>query len=192
MVRSKTRKKAGDRDEEGVPKTKRVPRADASKLSEESLREAALRYLDRQDGSVEQVRRSLQRRIARFCEESTKAEALLATERVLTRLQDARILDDERFALGFAQGQRRRGGSTLYVRQKLVARGLPQLHIEAALESTNNDQEHNEEASAAIYVRKRRLTERYDLNDPAQRQKALATLARRGFSFEIARRALKL
>ena len=192
MARSKTRKKAADRDETQVRGAKPAPRADALKLSEEALREAALRYLDRQDGSVEQVRRSLRRRIARFSDESTQAEAHLAAERVLARLEAAKLLDDARFALGFAQGQRRRGGSTLYVRQKLVARGLGQLHIDAALEATNNDQEHNEEASAAIYVRKRRLTERYNLDDPAQRQKALAALARRGFSFEIARRVLKL
>lgn len=192
MARSKTRKKAVDADGSEFAPARNAPRPDPAKLSEEALREAALRYLDRKDGSVEQVRRSLRRRISRYADESTAADALDAAERVLVRLQAAQLLNDARFALAFAQGQRRRGGSTLYVRQKLMTRGLAPLDIEAALAATSVDEEYNEQSSATIYARKRRLTERYDLSDPAQRQKALAALARRGFSFEVARRALKL
>ena len=165
---------------------------EANKLSEAALYEAALRYLDRQDGSVEQVRRSLKRRVVRYGEETARDEALVAVERVLERLVEARLLDDQRFAVGFAEGQRRRGASTLFLRQKLRTRGLSQAHIDHAVSLTEGDDQHNELASALIYAQKRRLVQKYDLNDPLQRNKALSTLARRGFSFDVARRALGL
>lgn len=41
-----------------------------------------------------------------------------------------------------------------------------------------------------IYARKRRLVTRFDVREPKQRQKALASLARRGFSFDVAHKVL--
>ncbi len=167
-------------------------KVDGDKLTESALHEAALRYLDRQDGSVEQVRRVLLRRVLRYGDETTKPQARLDIERVLERLQQSRLLDDERFARGYAQSQRRRGASSLYLRQKMRMRGLDPQLIDEAIEATVEDEEHNEQASAVIYARKRRLKERFDLDDPVQRNKALSALARRGFSFDVARRALDL
>ena len=166
--------------------------AHASKLTEPALYEAALRYLDRQDGSVEQVRRSLHRRIARFGDDTTRPAASAAAERVLQRLVDAQLLDDARFALGFAQSQRRRGASARLIRNKLKQRGLSPEHVDAALAEDSDANQHDELSAAQVYARKRRLTERYDLGDPLERNKALAALARRGFSFDVARRALGL
>jgi regulatory protein len=163
-----------------------------AKLTESALREAALSYLDRMDASVEQVRRVLKRRIFRHGDDSTRAEAHLAVERVLERLLEARLLDDARFARGFAESARRRGASALYLREKMRTRGLSPELIDEAIEATSNDEAHNEEASALIYARKRRLLERYDLTDAGQRNKALASLARRGFSFDIAKKVLGL
>ena len=108
------------------------------------------------------------------------------------RFVDSRILDDERYALALAEGQRRRGSSLAKVRQKLMARGLAEEHIERALDALGEDEELSEEASAAIYVRKRRILEKFDLSDPKQRDKALASLARQGFSFDVARGVLGL
>ena len=162
------------------------------KISEPALREAALRYLDRQDGSVEQVRRSLKRRIAKYGEPSEQPEAWAAAERVLDRLQEAGLLDDARFARGFAAGQRRRGASGALLRQKMRQRGLSSELIDRALEETLQQDELSDDTSAVVYARKRRLTERYDLSDPLQRNKALAALARRGFGFDVAKRALGL
>ncbi len=164
----------------------------ADKLSPEALREAALRYLDRQDGSVEQVRRALLRRVQRYGDDTNQAGVREDIERVLQRLIEAHLLDDARFAVGFAAGQRRRGASTVLLRQKLLARGIAAEEIEAAIEAISSNEDTSEEASAEVYARKRRLLQRYDLNVPAERQKALAALARRGFSFDVAKKALGL
>jgi regulatory protein len=166
-------------------------RLDASKLTFDALKEAALRYLDQRDASVVQVRRVLMRRVALASDPAVVDEARAQVEQVLARLLELGLLDDERFARAFALGQRRRGVSSLGLRAKLAARGLAAENVESALEHTLSDLEHNEQASALTYARKRRLAERFDLDDPTHYQKALGSLARRGFSFDVARQALE-
>jgi regulatory protein len=163
---------------------------DASQLTFEAFREAALRYLDRSDASVAQLRRVLMRRVARAADPALQKDAAEQVELVLVRLLEARLLDDARFALAYAEGQRRRGASTLGLRSKLRARGLDEQDVEAAVSSTSESDLYNEEQSAMIYARKRRLVTRFDVREPKQRQKALASLARRGFSFDVAHKVL--
>ncbi|GEM_PF-221281 len=163
---------------------------DLSKLTPWALREAALRFLDRQDGSVEQVRRSLKRRAFRYGNEEIRSEVLLEIEGVLLRLQEMNYLDDERFAVAYCESLRRRGASTQKIKMKMGGRGLCAEHIENALEQFAGDEELTEEASCALYAKKRRLITRYDLNEPKERQKALASLARQGFSFDVAKSVL--
>jgi len=179
---------------EGVSSKKRAKRKgpDERKLTEEALREAALRFLDKQDASVSQVRQLLQRRHERYGTDENEASFTIRAESVLERLQASRVLDDERFARGLAESVRRRGASLLLVRHKMSQRGLTEDQIERGLEGLTTDPELSEDASAALYVKKRRLLTRYDLSEPKERQKALAALARQGFSFDVASRALGL
>lgn len=186
----KRRKRSAQGQTEGALPGKRQVSPD--KLTCEALREAALRYLDKQDASVDQLRRVLERRIVRYGDEASRPSALRAIEEILARLKASRVLDDDRFARGLAESQRRRGASLPKVRQKLRARGLGEEEMAAALESLSDNEDLSDDASAQIYARKRRLRERYDLKDPKQREKALASLARQGFSFDVARRALGL
>lgn len=165
---------------------------DPKKLSEEALREAALRYLDQRDASVHQLRQFLCRRIEKYGTAETQTKDLACVESILERLCESKVLDDSRYARALAESQRRRGGSTLKVRQKLSARGLGGERIEEAMSALSDDPHLSEETAAATYARKRRLTEKYDLKDAKQREKALAALARQGFSFDIARRVLGL
>ncbi len=134
----------------------------------------------------------LKRRLFRYGDASIKAQVERDIESVLLRFQESRLLDDGRFARGLAESQRRRGGSLPKIRQKMRARGLSDEFVEAALQSMGDDPELGDEASAREYARKRRLGQRFDLSDPQQRQKALASLARQGFSFDVAKRALDL
>jgi regulatory protein len=163
---------------------------DPAKITEDALHEAALRYLDRQDASVEQVRRVLGRRIFKYAEADARAAAVQLGERILSRLVESRLLDDERYARAYAESLRRRGASKPKLLAKLKSRGLSEEVIGGALEGLSGDEELSDEGAAATYARKRRLRERYNLDDPKERQKALAALARQGFSFDVARRVL--
>lgn len=184
--RSRRRKSA---EGEGRPKG---PAYDATKVADEGLREAALRYLDRQDASVNQVRQILRRRIYKYAEEENRPQAYELAERILQRLVEARVLCDERYAHAYAESLRRRGASRPKLLQKLKSRGLDDEVIQSALEAMADVEELSDEGAAQTYARKRRLRERFDLSDPKERQKALAALARQGFSFDVARRVLGL
>lgn len=169
----------------------RKPRGpDDSKLTEEALREAALSYLDRYDASAEQLRQVLLRRVLRYGEAATNGEIRERIEVLLRRFRAAQLLDDERFAKNFVRGQRARGSSALALRAKLKKRGVAPHLIDQALEDVAENETLDEDHAARTYAQKRRLAQRYDLDDPLQRRKALASLARRGFSFDVAARAL--
>ncbi len=187
----KRKKRRPTRSEDGNrPKT---DQADSAKVTEEALGEAALRYLDRQDASVEQVRKVLRRRIYKYAEVDGRRDAYERAERILSRLVESRVLDDERYARAYAESLRRRGASRPKLLQKLKGRGLGDEIVQGALEGlSSDDEELSDEGAARTYARKRRLQERFDLSDPKQRQKALAALARQGFSFDVARRVLGL
>lgn len=160
------------------------------KVSEDGLREAALSYVERHGGSVHQVRVVLHRRIDRHAPAEDRIAALERAERILERFVQSRILDDRRLAQSLSESWRRRGASVAKVRQKLRTRRISPEFVEEALSRFDEDEELSDLASARAYARKRRLQERYDLSDRAQRQKALASLARQGFPFDVARQAL--
>ncbi|MEE2789159.1 MAG: RecX family transcriptional regulator [Myxococcota bacterium] len=108
----------------------------------------------------------------------------------------AGLLDDERLCDGLLRSYTRRGYSIRDIRQRLQRKGfateLIQRHIEALREAVRDAQGASVDLLAALrYARKARLgpyarTEQ----DWKTRQKALARLARRGFSYDIASRAL--
>lgn len=165
----------------------------AERVSPSALEQAALRYLNRYDASVEQLRRVLFRYVARSAQGDERARAEQDVRALLERYQASRLLDDARYAEALARGLRARGSSARGIVQKLRARGVaPELAAEALerLTTKRGEGEDPELVAARAYARKRRLSTRYDLSQPSERQKALAALARKGFSFSIAQQAL--
>lgn len=165
-------------------------RATLDRTSPEELAKVALRYLNRYDASVEQLRRVLLRHVTRHGEPQRMPELRRRIDELLVRYQSSQLLDDVRYAQGMARGLRERGTSTLKVRLKLRQRGIGEDVIERVLAELENVGGDPDLEAARSYARRRRLRSRYDLTDPAQRQKALAALSRQGFSFAIATAAL--
>lgn len=171
-----------------MPSAPRVPR----RLSPASLERAALHRLQRASQSEQQLRGSLSRKVRRaeavHGVEPRAAEWIEALVDKLTRLG---FLDDARVAQARAQALRARGASRRLVAQKLRQQGLdaePALArvdgADTALDEGGSDHRgHAELAAARAYAKRRRLGSR-------ERDKALAALARQGFSFQVARRAL--
>lgn len=110
---------------------------------------------------------------------------------LLTRFQESRLLDDGRYADNLVRGLRERGASTVRIRQKLRQRGVAEEIAEQVLERAASSPGDGDLSAARAYARRRRLTTRYDLTNPAERQKALAALARQGFSYGTAIAALE-
>lgn len=103
----------------------------------------------------------------------------------IVRLIEARELDDERFARGYAEDKRAlRGWGAERIREGLAARGIAEPVIEAALEA---DSEVAQVARAAdlLATRGRALSEESD------RARALGFLTRRGYGYEVAHEAIR-
>lgn len=114
---------------------------------------------------------------------------------MLDRFETSRLLDDRRYAQNLVSSLRGRGSSARKVEQKLRARGVEgDLLREVARPEGPGVSQDEELTAARTFVRRKRLLERYlaDPRDRASREKALAALARQGFSFDTARRALEL
>ena len=101
----------------------RTPRRELA--TEAELYAAALRALMRRAHSVHEMRVFLERR----------SEGVEEVRNVLERLKQEKLLDDARYAHQFARArtETRRQGA-FRIKQDLRARGVPQQHIDAALE----------------------------------------------------------
>ena len=136
--------------------------------------EVALRYLDYRPRSVDEIRRHLK---------SKQVEPDVIDE-IVERLTDAGLLDDRAFARYWLENRRDfrpRGQRAL--RMELRQKGVPDDVIDEALEQEHSEDEAAYQA-ASTQARKIRTA------DPVEfRRKLEAHLARRGFSYDIAREA---
>jgi regulatory protein len=148
----------------------------------------ALGYLNRFDVSASKLRQHLATRVRRL---GGHADAATWISELVLRYQGSGVLDDARFARNLASQLNARGKSARAIAQKLAARGVPG-DVASELMANRREQEPGAELEAArAYVRKRRLGPfRSPEKREAHRHKDLASLARQGFSFDIARKAL--
>lgn len=154
-------------------------------LEARDLEEAALRYLNRFDCSVDKLRRHLRTLIRRRGADLTALTEAL--EALLARYRQSGLLDDARFAKNLGARLSERGGSRRLVLSKLRARGVGSGDAEAALPRSAE----NELAAARALVRRRRLgPHRPEAERQENRRRDLAALARAGFDHETAARAL--
>jgi regulatory protein len=154
----------------------RIPR----KLqTEEQLYDYALKALMRRAHSVFEMRGALERR----------ADEKPLVQRVLARLKGHQYLDDARYAKQFVRrhSENRRQGRHRIARE-LRARGVPDRHIEAAIEEVLRD------VDAGAQVRKRIERKLRSLRGPLDERKLASlygALLRAGFDSDIIRRELR-
>ena len=146
--------------------------------SEQALYDYALKALMRRAHSVFEMRRALERR----------ADHKALVQRVLGRLKEHQYLDDARYAVQFVRqrSENRRQGRHRIARE-LRARGVPDRHIEAALDEGLRD------VDAAAQVRKRIERKLRNLRRPLDARKLAslyATLLRAGFDSDTIRKEL--
>ncbi len=174
---------------------KRERQKPEQKLTREALERAALRYLDRFDTSAENLRRVLERtvrRVQREVEPELAERALGIIDELIERYRASGVLNDARYAENIAFGLRRKGTSRRAIAHKLAARGVGAELVDGALQSADRDSDGDAELSAArAFARRRRLGPYRKAEErAARRDRDLAALARAGFSFDVARRAL--
>lgn len=159
-----------------------------STLTQQSIYNRAVHYLERYAASVAGVRAVLQRSVKRAERrgDTVPPQTPEWIEAVLQKLIDSKLLDDALFAETKVRSLRRAGASAHKVKQKLAVKGVPGALVDEALAS--EDVEDDLEA-AIIYARKKRLGPYTTRGDRAGlRDKQIASLARAGFSLTIARK----
>ncbi len=140
-------------------------------------RQAALRRLDRRECSTGDISQSLKR----------KGFSSDVISEVVQELVERKYIDDEKYARILVREQTLRGKGPNWIRMKLKTKGITteRRAVETLIETAANTSE--------LEVAQGLVARRYPeaKSDPATGRKAIQTLLRRGFSYDIARRAIQ-
>jgi regulatory protein len=172
-------------------------------VTAKSLENGAVHYLQRFSASSANLRRVLLRRIerARRAEAKVAPDAEKSIDDIIAKLKRLGLLNDAAFAAGKAASLRRRGGSRRIIGGKLRLAGIDGDGVEAAIEAAdaelkplmeNDDEGPDAELRAALRLAQRRRLGPYraEKERAERRQRDLASLARAGFSLDIARKVI--
>jgi regulatory protein len=185
----------GQQPSKKAKKSKRAQRGEGAAAREErepltrqKVEQMALAYVNRFDVSASKLRQHLTNRVRKA---GGAADAAAWIVELVERYQGSGVLDDARFAKNLASQLTARGKSTRAIQQKLSQRGVSSDVTDELMTKRRTDEPEAELEAARTYVRKRRLgPHRSAETRDEYRNKDLATLARQGFSFDIAKKAL--
>jgi regulatory protein len=147
------------------------------RVTAQHLERSALWHLERRALSTAQLRRILEKKVR-----SDESADVAWIDELLARFARAGLLDDKRVAAGRVAALHDRGTSARAIAMKLRQKGVDAATIDEAVSVVKDGAAELEAALA--YVRRRRLRDK----DP---QKALQALARQGFTYAIAKKALQ-
>jgi regulatory protein len=165
-------------------------------VTQQSLRNAALRYIDRFATSRDNLRKVLMRRVQKsHYHHGTDLElASQWIEELLDKLEKSQFINDQTYADMRAGSLHRRGTSQRILKMKLKEKGLSEDTITKALETLSAENEsENLERDAAIALAKRRRLGPWRLPEKRSdtKDKDLASLARAGFSYDLAKEIIE-
>lgn len=171
----------------------RKPRGARPIASEEALKEMALRYVARFPCTSEKLRRHLGKKLRESVQLGATRPRDIGPwiESVVATLVRIRMLDDKLYAELRARTLHRRGRA-----QRFIARDLQQRHAEPeaigqALETLVEETPDTDLVAAIRLAKKRRLGPfGDDATRVERRARHLATMARSGFAFAVARQVI--
>jgi len=147
--------------------------------TESELYDVAVRALMRRAHSVHEMKRKLERR----------SDDKLLVQLVMARLKENGLIDDARYAKQFArQRTESRKQGKFRIARDLRGRGIPDRHIEAALDETAKTTD--EGAMVRQRIERKLRSYRGEL-DEKKLASMYRSLLRAGFSADVVRRELK-
>lgn len=163
-------------------------------VTQKRLTNIALYYLGRYESSADNLRRVLRRRIAKAAAKGADVppESADWIESVVSEMKRLGYIDDSRFAEITAEKYRKAGKSERFIRQKLAYAGIDPDLQDSVLSACDSVENVDFDLDAAKrLVAKRKIGAFRPARDRGlYRKKDLAVLARAGFSFQTAVRAL--
>jgi regulatory protein len=168
----------------------------ARPITAKYLQNAATFYLERYPSTAEGLRRVLDRRVARakMADAPIMENVQQAIAAIVARFVDAGVIDDKAFAQTKARTLHRRGTSTRLTRQKLKLAGIDGDTLDKAMagldQELDTDPRQREWKAATALARRRRLGPFRDKDRKDHRNRDLATMARAGFDYDLARKVI--
>lgn len=165
-------------------------------VTQQSLRNAALRYVDRFATSRDNLRSVLMRRVhtSHHHHDTSIEEAVIWIEELLDKLEKAKFINDQSYAEMRAGSLHRKGNSVRVISMKLKEKGLSEDNISKALDTLRleTDSTNLERDAALILAKRRRMGPwRAPEKRAEMKDKDLARLARAGFSYDLAREIIE-
>jgi regulatory protein len=172
----------------------KVPR----KISERYLHNSGLAYLQRFATSSAHFKTVMMRKIDKSCRHHTDQDRDICEEwldKLILKFQDLELLNDEAFIRGTVTSSRRRGLSSMKIKQKLMMKGVKTDTIETAIKTHDElEYESDEEGdtlAAVTFIRKKKFGA-FDIEKKKDFDKCLASMARYGFQYTTANKILKM
>jgi len=172
------------------------------KISEKYLYNSGLAYLQRFPASSAHFKTVMMRKVDRsgrhhIDQDRVQCEKWL--DALIVKFQELALLDDEAYLKGMVTSLRRRGMASRQIEMRLTQKGLQKSNIIKEIKNYDRDEfDDCEDGSpngdfhaALIYARKKRLGP-YDINERKTPEKAMASLARAGYSYDIAKKVIGL
>ncbi|MGC6519316.1 MAG: regulatory protein RecX [Candidatus Puniceispirillaceae bacterium] len=159
--------------------------------AEQRLMNKAVHYLGRYTSSRQRLREVLQRFARRKLEHFEPSEISRAIDAVITDCVRLGYVDDAAFAMTRARTKRRGGRSALAIRRSLAEHDIEDSLVDAALDAADETSADGELAAALRHAARRRIGPYARVTpDDVMKRRHLASLARAGFSFDIARQVM--
>lgn len=166
------------------------------KISAQYLHNAGLAYLQRFPAGTAHFRRVMGRKIDRSCnyhKEQSKETCIALLDDAVATFARMGLLDDDAYLRGMVTSYRRRGLSKQAIAAKLQQKGMGQSAILDTLrEFDEQGGAPDPELAAALRLARRKKIGPFARREQADTSKSLAALARGGFAFDTAKRALAL
>ncbi len=164
------------------------------KITASYLHNSGLYYLERYSSSVKNFKRIMKRKIDRSCEfhEESPHHYYPLLEELTEKFITLGLLNDDLYSQTKITSLRRKGESQRKITQKMAEKGIETEKTNTILKQLieENYEENNELSSAIRYVKRRRLGAFRTRKNERSDEKDLASLARAGYSYDIAKKAL--
>ncbi len=171
-------------------------RKPARPITAKYLENAATFYLERYPSTAEGLRRVLNRRVrkAEMADAPIIDNVKQTIDAIVAKFVDAGVIDDRAFAQTKARSLHRRGTSSRLTRQRLKRAGVDEDTLDQAMagldRELDTDPRQREWQAAVALARRRRLGPFRDKERKEHRNRDLATLARAGFDYDLARKVI--
>lgn len=169
------------------------------RITADYLHNSGLYYLQRFAATSSHFRRVMMRKVARSCgfhKDQDAAACAEMVEKLVENFLRAGLLDDATYLQSSVSSLRRRGLSAKAIEARLAAKGLGRDKVSAALDAYAEERGQDDaELAAAVKLARRRRIGPFGDSAPEAMQgadKAMAAMARAGFGYETARRALSM